>query len=229
MSSPAFAEAIKWLAGQMPQMREVRPGISHTSRPSQNFSKPRNSFTWNLASTTRPFSSSRIVILACPSIRVTGSMTIVRVSLVLSIAQVYIREFGYPPLQQRVDGEPDLFRSRRTAVQKRVDGDHFMQRSCSVRKRADNRRWHRRSARSELDIRTLHEIVDREAVAESRYVACGCTIAERNDTPAARPNQTRHMFVLFAGHRPLDERNVDIRRIFLYIGDRREDQFHAVR
>src|SRR3989304_6279816 len=156
MSSPAFAEAIKWLAGQMPQMREVRPGISHTSRPSQNFSKPRNSFTWNLASATRPFSSSRIVILACPSIRVTGSMTIVRVSLVLSIAQVYIREFGYPPLHPRADGEPDLFRSRRTAGQKRVDGDHFMRQGGCAMQCGGCLRHSLPAGLCGLDIRTLH-------------------------------------------------------------------------
>ena len=40
--------------GQMPQMREVMPPISHMRRPSQNFSNPRNSFTWNLASMTFP-------------------------------------------------------------------------------------------------------------------------------------------------------------------------------
>ena len=41
--SPALAEASRWLTGQMPQTRAVIPGISHNGRPSQNFSKPRNS------------------------------------------------------------------------------------------------------------------------------------------------------------------------------------------
>ena len=45
MASPALAEAIRWLTGQMPQMRAVMPGISQKLRPSQNFSKPRNSTT----------------------------------------------------------------------------------------------------------------------------------------------------------------------------------------
>ncbi len=36
----------------MPQMREVMTGISRKERPSQNFSKPRNSVTWKRASTT---------------------------------------------------------------------------------------------------------------------------------------------------------------------------------
>ena len=43
--SPVFADASKWLTGQMPQMRAVMPAISHNGRPSQNFSKPRNSVT----------------------------------------------------------------------------------------------------------------------------------------------------------------------------------------
>ena len=43
-----------WLTGQMPQMRAVMPGISRKERPSQNFSKPRNSMTWKRASETSP-------------------------------------------------------------------------------------------------------------------------------------------------------------------------------
>ena len=56
-SSPALAEVSMWLTGQMPQMRDVMPGISRKERPSQNFSKPRNSTTWKRASETSPWSS----------------------------------------------------------------------------------------------------------------------------------------------------------------------------
>ena len=73
--SPALAEAIRWLTGQIPQTRAVIPAISQNGRPTQNRSKPRNSATWNRASATWPSSPSWIVILAWPSIRVTGSMT----------------------------------------------------------------------------------------------------------------------------------------------------------
>ena len=79
---------MRWLDGQIPQILEVMPGISHSSRPSQNFSKPRNSFTWNRVSSTVPFLSSWMVIFACPSIRVTGSIVSVRVMVsVSSVAQ----------------------------------------------------------------------------------------------------------------------------------------------
>ena len=61
--------------GQIPQTRDVIPGISRKERPSQNFSKPRNSTTWKRASETSPWSSRSRLILACPSMRVTGSMT----------------------------------------------------------------------------------------------------------------------------------------------------------
>ena len=50
IASPALAEASRWLTGQMPQMRAVSAGISENGRPSQNFSKPRNSVTWKCAS-----------------------------------------------------------------------------------------------------------------------------------------------------------------------------------
>ena len=54
IASPALDEAMRWLTGQMPQIRAVIPGISQNGRPSQNFSKPRNSATWNRASATCP-------------------------------------------------------------------------------------------------------------------------------------------------------------------------------
>ena len=44
-ASQAFDEAMRWLTGQMPQVRPVRDGISLKGRPSQNFSKPRNCVT----------------------------------------------------------------------------------------------------------------------------------------------------------------------------------------
>ena len=76
--SQALAEAIRWLTGQMPQIRAMIDGSSCTGRPWQMRSKPRNWVTWKWASATWPSSSSWMVILAWPSIRVTGSMTISR-------------------------------------------------------------------------------------------------------------------------------------------------------
>ena len=74
--STALADAIRWLTGQMPQMRAMIEGISWTGRPCTIRSKPRNWVTWNWASRTSPASSRWMVILEWPSIRVTGSMTI---------------------------------------------------------------------------------------------------------------------------------------------------------
>jgi hypothetical protein len=45
--------------------------------PTQNLSKPRNSMTFTRASATFPASSSWMVTLAWPSMRLTGWMTIV--------------------------------------------------------------------------------------------------------------------------------------------------------
>ena len=77
MSSTALADATRWLTGQIPQMRAMIAGISWTGRPWTIRSKPRNWVTWKWASTTSPRSSSWMVILEWPSIRVTGSMVIV--------------------------------------------------------------------------------------------------------------------------------------------------------
>ncbi len=76
-ASQALAEAIRWLTGQMPQMRAMSDGISENGRPSQNFSKPRNWVTWKRASSTRPWASRCRVILPWPSMRVTGLMEMV--------------------------------------------------------------------------------------------------------------------------------------------------------
>ena len=76
ISSHALDDAIRWLTGQIPQMRAMIEGISWIGRPWTIRSKPRNWVTWNWASVTSPASSRWIVILLCPSIRVIGSMTI---------------------------------------------------------------------------------------------------------------------------------------------------------
>ena len=54
ISSHAFDEAIRWLTGQMPQMRAMIEGISWIGRPWTIRSKPRNWVTWNWASATSP-------------------------------------------------------------------------------------------------------------------------------------------------------------------------------
>jgi hypothetical protein len=50
--SQALAEAIRWLTGQMPQMRAMIDGSSCTGRPWQIRSKPRNWVTWKWAPAT---------------------------------------------------------------------------------------------------------------------------------------------------------------------------------
>ena len=75
ISSHALADAIRWLTGQIPQIRAMIEGISWTGRPCTMRSKPRNWVTWKWASATSPSSSSWMVIFEWPSIRVTGSMT----------------------------------------------------------------------------------------------------------------------------------------------------------
>ncbi len=112
-ASPALAEARMWLTGQMPQTRAVMPGISQKLRPTQNFSKPRNSTTWKRASATLPSSPSMSVILAWPSMRVTGSIVTVRV-ISTSLAKLPHLVFQHHRLagQQRADRGPDPVRGQ---------------------------------------------------------------------------------------------------------------------
>ena len=71
-ASQALAAA-RWCDhGQTPQMRGVMRGMSSTGRPMQKLSNPRNSMTFTRARSTLPVSSSWMVILAWPSMRVTG-------------------------------------------------------------------------------------------------------------------------------------------------------------
>src|SRR4029450_5326024 len=125
--SQALAEAIRWLTGQMPQIRAISDGSSCTGRPWQMRSNPRNWGTWKWASATWPASSSWMVILAWPSIRVTGSMTISRATAFASRSGAEagnVRGVRHAPLQQLVDGEPDEVGRGRAAGQEHVHLDH---------------------------------------------------------------------------------------------------------
>ena len=112
ISSHALAEATRWLTGQMPQMRAMIEGISWSGRPWTIRSKPRNWVTWNWASRTSPASSRWIVIFACPSIRVTGSMTI----------RSARRRRHRPNLAPVVSGVRPSTRSRSTRWMRSADG-----------------------------------------------------------------------------------------------------------
>src|SRR4029450_1389189 len=99
-ASQAFAEAIKWLTGQIPQIRAISEGISENGRPSQNFSNPRNCVTCKCASLTSPSDPSWIVILPWPSIRVTGLITIVLFAISFTNQapnRVLVLRFGVEP------------------------------------------------------------------------------------------------------------------------------------
>src|SRR5215216_816320 len=125
--SQALAEAIRWLTGQMPQMRAMIDGSSWTGRPWQMRSKPRNWVTWKWASATWPSSSSWMVILAWPSIRVTGSMTISRAKAGLppgSGAEAGdVCGVRHAPLQQLVERVVDEVGRGWAAGQEQVDLD----------------------------------------------------------------------------------------------------------
>ena len=113
-----------WLTGQMPQIRAIRDGISWTIRPWLIRSKPRNWVTWKWASATSPDSSSWMVILACPSIRVTGSMTIV-----LSAKAGHPRGNGHPPGDQIVEDAVDQVGRGRASRHEDIDLDHGVHRT----------------------------------------------------------------------------------------------------
>ena len=112
---------MRWLTGQIPQMRAMSEGISVIGRPSTNFSNPRNWVTWNRASFTRPSSPSRMVIFAWPSMRVTGSMVMVRFMEVLGLfAEAgQLARVGDAPRKQLGDDEVDGVRGRGTSWKKR--------------------------------------------------------------------------------------------------------------
>ncbi len=125
ISSQAFAEAIRWLTGQMPQMRAISAGISSNGRPSQNFSNPRNCVTWNCALSTRPSSLRCKVIRECPSMRVMGSITIVRFAMLRSKPRPAF-QLRHPSLQQLRDREVDRVGRRRAAWHEHIHLHHFM-------------------------------------------------------------------------------------------------------
>ena len=128
ISSHAFDEAIRWLTGQMPQMRAMIEGISWIGRPWTIRSKPRNWVTWNWASVTSPASSRWIVILLWPfdpGDRVDDDLT---AHALPSPAEAGARGVGRPALEQVDQCAVDEVGRGRTAGQEDVDRDDPMHR-----------------------------------------------------------------------------------------------------
>ena len=130
--SQALTETRWWLTGQMPQIRSVICGISKNIRPSQNFSNPRNSFTWKKARWTLLSSPRWTTTLACPSIRVTGSITIFRTMIQLLICvnanPSTCRGAWAAAFDQFAEHVVDRIGRRRAARQIDVDRDDLIQR-----------------------------------------------------------------------------------------------------
>src|SRR4029450_12586473 len=225
--SQALAEAIRWLTGQMPQMRAISDGSSCTGRPWQMRSKPRNWVTWKWASATWPWSLSWMVILAWPSIRVTGSMTISRATALASGSGAEagaVRGVRHPPLQQLVQRVIDEVGRRWAAGQEHihlddpVDGQggrkqpgHYMGGQLGV-------------VGGVLQIGALQQRERADRVAHAGDVRGDGAVPERHQDPGAPADGLDLGQVLVAGHRPLDQTDIDALGVVLGVDQGAVDQ-----
>ncbi len=168
----------------MPQMREVIPGISAYGRPSQNFSKPRNSTTWNSASDTLPSSSRKMLILAWPSMRVTGSMTMrfAIKSTKFQIRAFQLRGFATQNLNQQ---SLDAVRWRRAAGEEIIHVHDFVHRQHLFQQRRHDavRQRPARVVLGALDVGALEHVF---GVARAKWLRMAGTLA----VTAQSPNDT---------------------------------------
>jgi hypothetical protein len=112
-SSPALEEAMRWLAGQIPQMRAVMAGISVDGPPLAELLEAAElghveARVGHLPGRRR----GTMVILACPSMRVTGSMVMVFVMgspawIIRSAGRSSAGSSGMRPSSRAVTGEED--------------------------------------------------------------------------------------------------------------------------
>ena len=190
-------------------------------------SKPRNWVTWKWASATSPRSSSWIVILEWPSIRVTGSMTISR----LMAAPPSATEPGAGA--RRACGRP-AGRRARCRSGRRTAGS-----------RAGRRRPRRRGAPAATvgrsggttwvgDLRVDRHVLEVGAVQQRRDRRSGCACPGTLDVTAQSPNDDERLGpladlpdlveVLLAGDGALDEADVDVLRELLDVDERAVDE-----
>src|SRR5215218_1460324 len=227
ISSQALAEAIRWLTGQMPQMRAMIDGSSCTGRPWQMRSKPRNWVTWKRASATWPSSSSWMVILAWPSIRVTGSMTISRATAFASRSGAEagdVRGVRHPPLQQLVDGEPDEIGRGWAAGQEHVHLDGPVDRHRVLQQPGHDLGRQLGVVGGILQIRPLQQRPGTDRIAHAGDVGGDGTVAERHQGPGPVTDHPDLGQVILAGHGPLDQADVAALGVLLGVDQGAVDQ-----
>src|SRR5918993_1749760 len=175
-------------------------------------SKPRNWVTWNRAPATWPSSPSWMVILACPSIRVTGSMTISRATALASGSGA---EAGagdgvrHAPLQQLSERVVDEVGRGWAAGQEDIDLDGPVD-GQGLRQQPGHDLGRQLGVVGDvLEIGALQQRPGADRVAHAGDVAGDRTVPERHQNPGAIADQLDLGQILVAGDRPLDQADVD--------------------
>src|SRR5450830_690595 len=217
MSSTALADAMRWLTGQIPQMRDMSAGISWTGRPWVMRSNPRNWVTWKWASTTSPRSSSWMVILEWPSMRVTGSMTMVRRIWLPSATEPGPGHVRDATGQQVIEQGVDEVGRWRAARQEDVDLHHPVDRRRSRQELRHDVRRYVRVQRHVLQVGPIQQGRDADRVSHARHVGGDGTVAERDECRSSCADQLDLVEVILAGHGALDQADIDVLREFLEV------------
>ncbi len=181
-ASHALADAIRWLTGQMPQMRAISDGISVNGRPSQNFSKPRNCVTWKRASSTLPMlvemqRNLGVALDAGHRIDNDGSACL---PFSQAPKRVFALNSGWRPCEQFSQRVIDHVGGRRTAGNEEIDGNHS--REPAAHRATAAARPGRRSRRKShiLAICPIVDRLHRKRIAHRRNIRRDRAVAQRN-------------------------------------------------
>src|SRR4029453_17345579 len=202
-------------------------GSSCTGRPWQMRSKPRNWVTWKWASATWPSSSSWMVILAWPSIRVTGSMTISRATAFASGSGAEagdVRGVRHAPLQQLVERVVDEVGRGWAAGQEHVHLDGPVDGQGGRQQLRHDLRGQLRVVGDVLQIRPLQQRPGADRVAHAGDVGGDGAVPERHQDPGALPDDLDLGQVLVAGDGPLDQADVHALGVLLAVAQGAVDQ-----
>src|ERR1039457_5071541 len=243
ISSQPFADEIRWLTGHIPQILVISDGISCSRRPWQMPSKPRNWVTWKCASATSPDSSSWMVILACPSILLTGSMTISGMACLSHPNMEPATSGAWPEsslsiaskIRSADGGQPGRNTSTLTTAWTGwlsgssagsptvVDLDDGMD---GLALREQRRQPHRRDLlveRGVLQVGTIQDRLGPVRIAHPGDIGGDSAVTQRNQNPAVAPHLNDPAQVVLGTHRSLDQRDVDVRGELLDVHQRPED------
>ena len=191
IASQALADAIRWLTGQMPQMRAIRTAFRRTAAPRRTSQTREPGSRENMLLPLRPAPLVFSVILPWPSRRVTGSIKMVR-DIVIPLSRSKPGQAGYirhSVCQQLRQHRVERVRRRRTTGQKQINAHKLMYRPHFVQQLGND---HKRRLLLQVGIfkigSTQHRIRTKR-IAHGRDIPGDSAVSHRDQQTSTLANQ----------------------------------------